>query len=732
MKSLLAQLRQQAGNAIETAFGEAASDVDPLVKPAGDPKFGDYQCNAAMGLAKKLGQKPRDIAQKIVDALSTSASDMLETPEIAGPGFINLRLKNSFMEAALAAIPLTSDDSDQRRNDRLGIERVADADKQTVVVDYSSPNVAKEMHVGHLRSTVIGDTLARVLEFEGHTVIRQNHLGDWGTQFGMVILAFWHLCMAKHQEESIDDFERIVRELASADETSKLATLKARCAIHQQNLNHDPEGESFDRFLDELEPSFAALLPMYRYVNAIESAAKGCDDPALYIEHPRWGRIHVSAISKHVAALLQNKKQGDHTQERKAWEKARDATLAECNIIYKKLGVLLTDEDVCGESFYQPLLHEIEGEGATRLPGVVDELRCILTEDAKQLGEFKAVCREDQGAICIFLEKPDGEPTFKGPQGDPLPMIIEKSDGASLYSTTDLAAILYRVAHKSRHPIQIHTPRLRENLDRLGGGLGVDRVVYVVGSPQKLHFEMLFPAARATGWPLKRSGHVRLEHMSFGSVLGSDRKILRTRTGESIKLKDLLDEAVQRAEQLVRASEADPEKKRGFSEEDIKHIAETVGISAVKYADLCQNRNTDYVFSWEKMLALQGNTAPYMLYAYARIRSIYRKGAENDPSVNLKSRASIRLGHPSERNLALSLLRLPEVIDSVADSLMPNYLCECLYELAGRFMTFYESCPVLKAPDLETKTSRLRLCDLTAQALKLGLGLLGIRTLERM
>ncbi|MCG8404397.1 MAG: arginine--tRNA ligase [Phycisphaerales bacterium] len=726
MQSLSRQIRAEVSDAMSAAFGDEVRGVDPLVKPAGDPKFGDYQCNAAMGLAKKLGQKPRDIAQKIADALSASASGMLEPPEIAGPGFINLRLTRSFMEASLAAIPSATEE------DRLGMATVTETDKLTVVVDYSSPNVAKEMHVGHLRSTVIGDTLARVLAFEGHEVIRQNHLGDWGTQFGMVILAFWHLSVAKHQGETVADFERIVQELTSADEASKSKLLKARCAIHQENLNRDPEGDSFDRFLDELEPSFASLLPMYRYVNAIESAAKGCDDPALYIEHPRWGEIHVSSISKHVAALLQNKKQGDHAQERKAWEKARDATLAECNVIYGKLGVLLEDEDVCGESFYQPLLHEIEGEDATRrLPGVVDELRSILTADAEQYGELKAICREDQGAICIFLEKPGGKPAFKGPQGDPLPMIIEKSDGASLYSTTDLAAILYRVAHKARHPIEVRTPRLHENLEKLGGGLGADRIIYVVGAPQKLHFEMLYPAAHATGWTRKGGRRVRLEHVSFGSVLGDDRKILRTRTGENIKLKDLLDEAVQREEQLVRESEADREKHRGFSEEEIRHIARTVGIAAVKYADLCQNRNTDYVFQWDKMLALQGNTAPYMLYAYARIRSIYRKGAETASASNVEL-ASIALCHTAERDLALSLLRLPDVIDGVADSLLPSYLCEYLYELAGRFMAFYESCPVLKAHDSKSQGSRLRLCDLTARALKLGLGLLGIETLERM
>jgi arginyl-tRNA synthetase len=325
--------------------------------------------------------------------------------------------------------------------------------------------------------------------------------------------------------------------------------------------------------------------------------------------------------------------------------------------------------------------------------------------------------------------------------------VSQEHEGAHLYATTDLAALAYRINNSLRQPLRFVTDALSSAL-RGGfgpeaidpaparaqdGGLGATSILYVVGAPQKLHFEMLFATARALGWtrPQGATREVRLEHVSFGSVLGGDRKMLRARTGENVKLKDLLDEAVHRAEQLVRETEADPEKRRGFGENEIKQIAETVGIGAVKYADLCQNRNTDYVFSWDKMLAMQGNTAPYLLYAYARIRSIHRK-AVAEKRFTVDPAAEIRLDHPAERALALKLLQLAETVDAVADNLLPNFLCDYLYELAGRYMTFYESCPVLQATDEATYASRLRLCDLTARALRIGLGLLGINTLERM
>ena len=332
-------------------------------------------------------------------------------------------------------------------------------------------------------------------------------------------------------------------------------------------------------------------------------------------------------------------------------------------------------------------------------------------------------------------------------------MLIQKADGAFLYSTTDLAAAFFRINGRNRE-IRCDNDKLRNAVSIVGGlflqyvpdneieangaesflGLGATRILYVVGSPQKLHFEMLFAVVRALGWTRPSDGarDVRLEHVTFGSVLGEDRKMLRTRSGENVKLRSLLDEAVQRAEALVRETEADAEKRRGFSEDEIKQIAATVGIGAVKYADLCQNRNTDYVFSWDKMLALQGNTAPYMLYAYARIRSIYRKGLEAGTVSKDVAVASLDLSHPAERALALRILQLPETIAAVGENLLPSMLCDYLYDLAGRFMTFYESCPVLQAENPGITASRLRLCELTARALRIGLRLLGIQTLERM
>ena len=728
MDSLLSNVRNVLSAALETVLGEDARGVDPMVKPATDAKFGDYQCNVAMSLGKRLGRKPRELADAIAAALTDS--DLFDPPEVAGPGFINLRLKTNRLAAALEAIPHA-----EGEDDRLGVPQVAAAARQHVVVDYSSPNVAKEMHVGHLRTTVIGDVIARVTAFQGHEVIRQNHLGDWGTQFGMVILALWHLCMRKHQGESIEDFQRVTDMLRdhAFPESDKRALLRQRAQIHQENLNRDPEGDTeFQPFLAALEPSFDTLLPLYRYVNALESAAKGIDDDALLIHNPATGeKQHIGSLSRYVAATLQGKTDRSNEQEIAAWRKAIDATLRESRDIYRRLHVLLTDDDVRGESCYQPLLHEIDASGR-RLPGIVDELKIVLAPPGRTAGDLRAVCREDRGAICIFLEKPDGTPAFTGAEGDALPMLIEKSDGASLYSTTDFAAILFRVAHPERNPVTLHTPRLREQLNSLGGGLGADRVIYVVGAPQKLHFQMLFPAAHATGWTTHPDGRVaQLEHVAFGSILGDDRKMLKTRAGEQIRLKDLLSEAVERASALVDKLQGDA-GDGVISEAARREIAETVGISAVKYADLCQNRNTDYVFSWDKMLALQGNTAPYMLYAYARIRSIHRRGAEARPFDADVRTAAIRLTEQAERDLALTVLRLRDVVDSVGEQLMPNYLCEYLYDLAGRFMVFYENCPVLKAPDAATYASRMRLCELTARALRLGLSLLGIPTLERM
>ena len=555
------------------------------------------------------------------------------------------------------------------------------------------------MHVGHLRSTVIGDTIARVLEFEGHDVIRQNHIGDWGTQFGIIL-------------EALYDRGSLPRNLSGT--------------YHAWgNLPQDPS---------DLEDIYRA-------------------------GHTKMADVEFAERARRAVTRLQ----GGGESEINAWQHVTTSSMKGVVAVYARLGATLAEMHTRGESFYNPLLASVVDELRAALPSCNDQEPVRLAVDAEapplphgrgsdrgdRTEALRAVCREDQGALCVFLEHADGTPAFKGPQGDPLPMIIQKSDGAFLYSTTDLAAMYFRINDNRKQSITLKQPTLGDALREMlqlnrgtlvdettfdKGGLGGSRILYVVGSPQKLHFQMLFATVRALGWTRPGDGkrEVQLEHVMFGSVLGEDRKMLRTRTGQNVKLKDLLEEAVRRAEELVRRTEADAEKRRGFSEDEIKTIAETIGIAAVKYADLSQNRNSDYVFNWDKMLALQGNTAPYLLYAYARIRSIYRKGASEKPFDLDADSAALHLDHAAERSLALAILRLPEVLDGVADHLMPNFLCEYLYELAGRFMVFYESCPVLKAPDEQTSATRLRLCDQTGRTLKIGLGLLGIPTLERM
>ncbi|HSW45665.1 MAG TPA: arginine--tRNA ligase, partial [Phycisphaerae bacterium] len=397
---------------------------------------------------------------------------------------------------------------------------------------------------------------------------------------------------------------------------------------------------------------------------------------------------------------------GDPTALR-AWQYIVDESRNHYLPIYLRLGVGLTLADERGESFYND-----------RLAGLVAELekRFGPTPPAASPAPFspgspRIRVEESDGALCIFHETPDGRPMFKNPEGKPLPMIIRKSDGAFLYATTDLAAMRFRTR-------EMHA----------------DRIVYVTDARQARHFEMVFAAARAIGWTRRANQpDVQLEHASFGSILGEDRKPLKTRSGENIKLSDLLDEAVSRAEQLIRTTESDPDRRRDFTESEIRDIAEAVGIGAVKYADLAQNRQSDYVFSWDRMLALEGNTAPYLMYAYARIRSIYRKGAESgDALAAAPAAGAVVITGQAERVLALQIARFAETIDDVAANLKINLLTDYLYELSGAFMRFYEACPVLSADTPALRASRLRLCDLTARTLRIGLDLLGIRTLERM
>ncbi|MAE66701.1 MAG: arginine--tRNA ligase [Phycisphaeraceae bacterium] len=567
--------------AIVRAFGGEHAGVDPLIRPSANVKFGDYQANVAMGLAKKLKRKPRDVAGEIVAALDLDG--VCDGIEIAGPGFVNLTLAGSYLVDAVHR--LAADAS-------LGI--VPASDPVTVVVDYSSPNVAKDMHVGHLRSTVIGDCICRVLGCLGHRVIRQNHLGDWGTQFGMLIEMLILQGEGAGRDDSVSDLESFYRQAK----------------------------EKFDA-----DEAFA--------------------------ERSR----------QRVVAL-----QSGDEQTRALWRRLVDVSQSHFQKIYQRLGVLLEPEDVRPESAYND-----------DLSATVEAL-----DGAGQL-------HESRGARVVY---PEG---FTDREDEPMAVIVQKTDGGYLYATTDLAAARYRM-----------------------DVLGASRVVYVIGAPQAQHMAMVFQILRQCGWA---PDETRLEHVAFGSMLGSDRKPFRTRAGGTVKLVELLDQAAQRAGSVLAEKNADiPEGQRAA-------IAECVGIGALKYADLSSDRIKDYVFDWDRMLAMEGNTAPYLINAYVRIRSIFRKGGV-DPSA--LARQPVELSAPAERALAVSLLQLPGVIDSVAQSLEPHRLCTYLYELASQFHQFYEQCPVLTADSEAQRDSRVVLCDLVARSLATGLDLLGIQVVEQM
>jgi arginyl-tRNA synthetase len=573
---------------ISKAMREVTSQNAPaIVQPAKDPKFGDYQANGVMALAKRLKTNPQELAQKVVEKLDVI--EICEEPEVAGPGFINLRLKTGFLSKAIIEISADS------RN-HLGISKVEKP--QRIVVDFSGPNIAKQMHVGHLRSTIIGDCICRVLEFLGHDVRPQNHIGDWGLQMGMIIYA---LDMAKYEVETSE-------------------------------LN-----------LDVLEE-------YYRRVN--KSAE----------ENPEIARKVRESTQR-----LHNRKGGSVG----AWHMAHEITMTECFRIYELLNTLRAKE-IWGESHYR-----------NDLPNIVADLK------DKGLGV------ESEGAVCVF---PEG---FKNKDGEALPLIVQKSDGAYLYATTDLAAIRYRVNE-----------------------LRADKIIYVTDARQALHFEMVFAVAKKAGW----AKDTELVHVTFGSVLGENGKPLKTREGENVKLKDLLDEAVERAKAVVE------EKNPELPQEKKEKIANAVGIGAVKYADYSNNRTSDYIFSFDKMLAMDGNTAPYMQYAYARIKSIERKAESRDVDIEteLAGVTELNLTEPAEVALAKHLLRYGEVIESSAADYRPNYLTAYLYELAQRFSGFYTDCPVLKAKK-DKRPTRLLLCDLTAQTIRHGLSeLLGIEVVEQM
>jgi len=639
-----------------------------LVKSATDPKFGDYQVNGVMALAKQLRTNPRKLAEQIVAKIDLS--DICEPPEIAGLGFINLRLKPEFVAANLL----------QAGKDtlRLGIQK---ADKsKTIVVDFSGPNIAKQMHVGHLRSTIIGDCICRLLEFLGHNVVRQNHIGDWGTQFGMVILGLWHICMSEKHREKEPYYQTELEELKA--NTKDLERLKVICKRirdrHEQDWQEDCNGENiFKPFLGKLnkrdkDEVWERILLAYQYVNLLEETTTGMGLMLPTIADGKEKTIPYESLTRHVTAMLQ--KGGEkNKQERDAWEFVRILTLDECSKIYEEIGVTLKDDDVCGESFYKDMLAD-----------VVSELK------------KKGLAVESEGAVCVF------PPGFKDKEGKRLPVIVQKSDGAYLYATTDLAALKYRVEK-----------------------LNSDRIIYVTDARQELHFEMVFAVARMAEWIRPDT---ELIHVTFGSVLGEDSKPLKTRSGENVKLKELLDEAVSRARKIV------DEKNPDLTSDEKEKIAKAVGIGAVKYADYSNNRTSDYIFSFNKMLAMEGNTAPYMQYAYARVQSIRRKGQERGIEVDkeIAGLKVISLTEPGEVDLAKHLIRYGEAVEASVGDYRPNYLTSFLYDLAQKFSVFYTNCPVLDAgPD--KRPTRLLLCDLAARTIRHGLTeLLGIEVVEQM
>ena len=583
MSSIALLLKQKLQASLILTLGTEITLPETLLVAASNPKFGDYQSNLPLSLAKTLGKPPRKLAEEIVQNLELG--ELCEVT-IAGAGFINFTLKPSFIEARLQQI---------YGDDRLGIDPMEQP--QTIVVDFSSPNIAKEMHVGHLRSTIIGDSIARILEFQGHRVIRLNHVGDWGTQFGMLIAYL----------------QEVYPDALVTQDALDLGDLVAFYRQAKQRFDNDPEFQE---------------------------------------------------RSRQEVVKLQS---GTETT-RQAWQLLCQQSRREFQVIYNLLDVELTER---GESFYNPFLRAV-------------------VEDLTTLG----LLEEDTGAKCVFLEG------FTNKDGDKLPLIVQKTDGGYNYATTDLAALRYRI-----------------NQDQ------AQRIVYVTDAGQANHFNQFFQVARRANWI---PDSVHLTHVPFGLVKGEDGKKLKTRSGDTIRLQDLLDEAIDRTKQDLENRLA--KESRTETLEFINHTAQVVGISAVKYADLSQNRTSDYIFSYDKMLALQGNTAPYLLYAYVRVQGISRKGNIDLGKLN---NPQLVLQETPEIILAKHILSLEEILREVATDLFPNRLCQYLFELSQKFNQFFEQCPVLKAEE-PLRTSRLILCDLSAKTLKLGLSLLGISVLERM
>ncbi|WP_089140155.1 arginine--tRNA ligase [Vibrio rumoiensis] len=576
--NIAALINDKVSKALEAAGAPAGSPA--AVRQSAKAQFGDYQANGVMGVAKKLGMNPREFAQKVIDVLDLDG--IASKAEIAGPGFINIFLDPAFLaKQASAALA----------DERLGI---ATQEQQTIVADYSAPNVAKEMHVGHLRSTIIGDAVVRTLEFLGHKVIRANHIGDWGTQFGMLIA----------------NLERVEKEQG------------------------------------EISMELADLEGFYR------ESKKLYDEDEAFAERARGYVVKLQGGDEHCA---------------KMWKKLVDVTMIQNQRNYDRLNVSLSRDDVMGESMYNDML-----------PTIVADLKA------------QGLAVEDDGAQVVFLDE------YKNKDGEPMGVIVQKRDGGYLYTTTDIACAKYRYET-----------------------LGADRVLYFIDSRQHQHLMQAWTIVRKAGYVPES---VSLEHHAFGMMLGKDGRPFKTRAGGTVRLADLLDEATERAQKLIE------EKNPELSTEEKANIANTVAMAAVKYSDLSKHRTTDYIFDWDNMLAFEGNTAPYMQYAYTRVASIFAKAGIDMNSLS----GDIMVGDDKEKALISKLLQFDEAVSSVAREGQPHLMCSYLFELAGQFSSFYEACPILSAEDETVKQSRLKLAALTAKTIKQGLELLGIETLERM
>jgi len=577
---LAGELARRIAGAVEAAFAVEIGVEEAAIRPAPPERHADYQSNAAMPLARRLSLPSREVAAAIVEHFQPG--DMVGPPEVAGPGFINLTLRQDWLEGHLR---------DLAGDERLGVAEAQPAER--VVVDYSSPNAAKEMHAGHLRSTILGDALVRLLRSAGHDVVAQNHLGDWGTPFGMLL-------------------EELVEQGWDRSDDHTISDLNAFYQAARERFDSDPD------FADRARRRVVSL-------------------------------------------------QAGEPRTLAAWRQLVDESVRQLDDLYRFLGVLLKPADLRSESSYNE-----------ELADVVREL------------EEAGLTVVSEGALCVF------PPGFTSREGEPLPLIVRKSDGGYSYVTTDLAAIRHRVLH-----------------------LGADRLLYVVGAPQRLHFEMIFAVARLAGW---LDGRASAEHVSFGAVLGADGKMLRTRSGGGVRLIDLLQEAVDRASSIVA-------ERSELDEAERERVARAVGIGSLKYADLANDREKDYVFSWDRMLAMDGNTAVYLQYANARIRSILRRAGSAGEEI---AAAPVVVATPPERALALKLAQLPAAVEMATAKRQPHRVCTYLYETATAFSTFYERCSVLNAETPQLRASRLALSELTSRTITLGLDLLGIEAPERL